>query len=322
MRSKSSKSAAGRQARNKSRKSPDILPPALTALEEDIFGAPDLLPCEDPSLYERLVAGISKAVAPADAVELIWVRDIVYITWEMQRLRTYKARRLSEIYVGLVKKKLTPEIGSLEAGEAVEAWLEARGSGALQSPEEAFADLGLDWSGIAAEAYFQSVGLFERLDNAIAALDLRRSILFREMERRRDILARRMRDSVRDIEAASVEVMDARVIRVEHPASDAQDNVSPSGGSPDEKAEQPDGAGRDEVRTTRGSDFDAGARKVKGNRKRRPPPDGAVHAAPASLPGLFDGDDEGSDPSAASGEAPSSDAPGVGELPTAPKPSS
>lgn len=325
MRSKSSKSPSGRQARTKSRRQPEILPPALAALEEDLFGPPDLLPSEDRDQYERLLAGVSAAVAPEDDVERIWVRDAVDITWEIQRLKTYKTRRLFDNYVDLVEKKLVPEMGSLDARDAARAWRAAQGSEALQSPEKVFADLELDWKGVAAAAYVQSIGLFERFDAAITSLEFRRSVLFRDMEKRREAFARRTRESIRDLEGDCVDVMPVGVILAEpspSPSSQSDTSVSSSGSSSKQKERGRKGgvSKTEENRSGGGGSDDEGDARGNGNAngKRHSRPKGRMKVVPVSHPGLFDREGTGSAASGVSDEG----SPASGRAPLSPPPAS
>src|SRR6476620_10589384 len=63
---------------------------------DGIFGAPPILPGEDASAYEVLLARVSAGVKPADIIEKIWVRDVVDLTWEIFRLRRIKAELVSQ----------------------------------------------------------------------------------------------------------------------------------------------------------------------------------------------------------------------------------
>jgi hypothetical protein len=61
------------------------------------FGvASPLLSTEETADYDELMAQITLAVQPADAVERIWVRDFAYYHWEAMRLRWLKTKYLNE----------------------------------------------------------------------------------------------------------------------------------------------------------------------------------------------------------------------------------
>src|SRR5262245_16913552 len=50
-----------------------------------------LIPTDDTSAYDTLLAGISATVRPVDLIEQAWVRDVVDLIWEALRLRRLKA---------------------------------------------------------------------------------------------------------------------------------------------------------------------------------------------------------------------------------------
>src|SRR5215210_908638 len=52
---------------------------------------PALLPGERQAEYLALVQAISAAFEPSDAVEWLWLKDVVDYTWQAQRLRRLKA---------------------------------------------------------------------------------------------------------------------------------------------------------------------------------------------------------------------------------------
>src|SRR3954470_18477484 len=52
---------------------------------------PALLPGEREAEYLALVDAVSAAFLPTDAIEWLWVKDIVDYTWQAQRLRRLKA---------------------------------------------------------------------------------------------------------------------------------------------------------------------------------------------------------------------------------------
>src|SRR3954470_23731783 len=67
-----------------------VIPPEIAAL----FEQPPLLPGEDSETYNRLLTGVAVSVAPTDVIEWLWVKDVIDLTWEMQRLRRLRAALL------------------------------------------------------------------------------------------------------------------------------------------------------------------------------------------------------------------------------------
>ena len=59
---------------------------------QSLLGPAALLEGEDPSAYDELWRRMKTAVAPADTIEEMWVRDIVDLLWETLRYRRLKAK--------------------------------------------------------------------------------------------------------------------------------------------------------------------------------------------------------------------------------------
>ena len=67
--------------------------PAASAVQKilSLFGPPPLLSTERREHFEQILAQFVTAIAPADAIVQMWVYDVAVLTWEMMRLRRYKA---------------------------------------------------------------------------------------------------------------------------------------------------------------------------------------------------------------------------------------
>jgi len=61
---------------------PTLSEPSHLPASLDFLGAAPLLPREEVSGYDTLLARISGAVKPADILEEIWVRDVVDLVWD------------------------------------------------------------------------------------------------------------------------------------------------------------------------------------------------------------------------------------------------
>jgi hypothetical protein len=55
-----------------------------------MFGDPPLLRTEDPQHYFLLLRTIAQQTAPKNAIEWLWVKDVVDLTWEIRRLRKFR----------------------------------------------------------------------------------------------------------------------------------------------------------------------------------------------------------------------------------------
>jgi len=65
-----------------------------------LLGPAWIIEGEDPATYERLLAGVAKAIGPRDLVEWLLITDIVALTWEIQR-----SRRLSNSLTALYRRE-------------------------------------------------------------------------------------------------------------------------------------------------------------------------------------------------------------------------
>src|SRR3954470_1610712 len=68
-----------------------VIPPEIA----ELFEPPPLLPGEDSGAYKRLLTGLGVSIAPADIVEWLWVKDVVDLIWEVQRLRRLRTALLA-----------------------------------------------------------------------------------------------------------------------------------------------------------------------------------------------------------------------------------
>src|SRR6516225_8268116 len=66
------------------------VPPHIQAL----FGNPPLVSTEDPNLYWDMLDRFAESIAPRNIIEWLWVKDIVDLSWEIARLRRYRAHQI------------------------------------------------------------------------------------------------------------------------------------------------------------------------------------------------------------------------------------
>jgi hypothetical protein len=64
---------------------------------------------EDAAAYEELLSGFSAAIKPTDAIEEMWIRDVVDLTWETLRMRRLKKTLLASAMLDQLKSKYEPE---------------------------------------------------------------------------------------------------------------------------------------------------------------------------------------------------------------------
>jgi hypothetical protein len=155
----------------------------ITPLTDDRKAA--LLPEEDPAEYEGLRARFVAAVEPRDAIEELWVDDVAELTYEMRRLRHIRMR-----IVALARPEALERLSAeTKPRRLAVAWSEGRDAEEYAiltqmkpTPED-----------ITAKAFELRLAAVERISGMIAQAETRRNIALREIDRRRDALAARLR---------------------------------------------------------------------------------------------------------------------------------
>jgi hypothetical protein len=195
----------------------------------EIWGPPPLLRHEDPETYEKLARQISHDAAPTDVIDWLAVKDILDLTWDIRRLRRFKAM-LIEIER---EDKLADETQDAEEAEdpeeeeadedqyadQTEVADETEDAGEAQDADETEdadeaqdANQGQDETQRVDELrsyyeteqgetrlFLENLDYWERIDNLVAAAEMRRAVVLREIERRRAGFADRLRKASNDI---------------------------------------------------------------------------------------------------------------------------
>jgi hypothetical protein len=147
----------------------------------DLFGDPPLLRGEDDSVYYTLMERFTKLVEPRDMIEWWWVKDMTDHTWEIRRLRRFKV-----LFVELQRHQALRDREMLAV---------------VQKTEFAIVpDSEQDW----ADVFMRLIDRYKSVDKLIASAELRRDHTLREIERRRENLARRLRKASNEIVGGEV----------------------------------------------------------------------------------------------------------------------
>lgn len=191
-------------------------PVALSTEDRSLLGPPPVTIFEDAEHYERLLQRLVADVKPKDVVELVWVKDVADLTWEVMRLQRAKAVAiamaqqealvwLAEVTTDSVDTRAQEMNGGVRAIAA--AYLSAELDASVVADPKAFASyramarapiqgalakLQLSEDQIGDAALVQSVGTVERLDRLILISSRRRDAVIRDLERRRSDLAARL----------------------------------------------------------------------------------------------------------------------------------
>ena len=179
-----------------------------------LFGAPPLVGGEDAAAYDGLTARIAGAVAPADVLEEMWVRDVVNLAWEALRLRRLKAQLLTSAAPEGLTGLLTPAIGAGPARRLADQWA-AGGRRAVRRVDTLLAAAGLARDAVTARTLALHIDDVERIDRMIMLAEARRAAALQEIERHRAGLAQGLRRAL-----AAEEVGDADVVE-DAPANSA-----------------------------------------------------------------------------------------------------
>ena len=197
------------------------------------FGPAPLLEGENASAYNDLSAAVFGRLKPADIIEEMWTKDVVDLIWEHQRWRRYRENYINSEVSADLAKVLNPliDLYALHPGSSFMAQCERAAAKLTNAPGE---DLVRRWAAGEADAITQvndllasakmsmdtvvartaarlleTIGGFNRL---ISSAEWRRDALLREIMRRREAFALRVRDELAGVGAPSAtKTIDAQV---------------------------------------------------------------------------------------------------------------
>lgn len=176
---------------------------------------PVLLEGEDRAEYNRLFAAVMDSVVPRDALEKLWVEDVVYLVWEARRLRILKAHLLrSSARHGLqeILGPLMREIGDTDvirslhgqfssADVLVRDWY-ANDPKARSEVDALLKKAGLSMADVMAQTLALKMDDIDQIDRMIALSEARRNGALREIDRHRSALAAQLELALAEIEDA------------------------------------------------------------------------------------------------------------------------
>ncbi len=159
------------------------------------FGPPPLIAGEDAAAYEALLARVIGAVAPADVLEEMWVRDVVDLDWEAQRLRRLQAALLTAATHEGLAVVLTPLLGLSGAHDLAAQWAAGKRR-AARRVRALLAAAGLGQDAVTAQTLAARIGDFDRIDRMIMQAESRRAAALHEIEFHRVVLAHALREAL------------------------------------------------------------------------------------------------------------------------------
>jgi hypothetical protein len=140
-------------------------------------------------------------INPRDFLEEEWVQDVFDYTWNCRRLRNLKVALLNASASCGLEKILTPLIGLADAVALAHDW-HVRDEAAIKRVDEILTSADLSMDAAMAETLALRLPEIERIDRMIADGLAGRASIFREIERYRSALARKLRQAVDQIEDA------------------------------------------------------------------------------------------------------------------------
>jgi hypothetical protein len=189
-----------------------LITPAIPPEVRALLGPPPITGDEDGEAYAQLEVGLADAIHPTDAIEWIWLKDLVDLIWDARRLRRAKAailavgraRSMQQLLAEQMRQWSDDTFNDLIAGVLLPV-LERQGVELPQELRTAITDAGVradkEAAKMAAEeaiepltieskTYQQCLPDLERLDRLITVADVRRDTVLRDLYRRREMLAR------------------------------------------------------------------------------------------------------------------------------------
>lgn len=166
-----------------------------------LLGEPALLGHDDQSAYIALEKSLIEAVKPKDAIELIFVRDVADLTWEIQRLKLARVHLIDHnLHEGLTRFLSEDLKGDVPAFLASLKW--RNGHPAVSREVRRFLkSAGITRDMIVSETIRRLMDEYEGFNIAIARLEARRNALLYEVDRHRHVLAFLLKEEIGVIEA-------------------------------------------------------------------------------------------------------------------------
>jgi hypothetical protein len=178
------------------------LTPELMAL----LGPPPLLNSYDANIFDAFYDRVRSELSPRDFVDEMWVREVVDAFWESVELRRAKVKFLrASAREGLAK--LMPILDPAPryvVRSLVENWGKREPS-VVNYIEELLEKAGLDQESIYAETLVLKLDTIERIGRLIIQAESRRNTMLREIDRRRNGAAQRLRVVAAEFEDAEFE---------------------------------------------------------------------------------------------------------------------
>jgi hypothetical protein len=144
-------------------------------------------------------------------LDKILVQDYVDGTFNVLRLRRFEASLLrATAYKGL-GETLTPLVGRSRAETLAEGWV-AKKSDIVEDVNKILTSAGLSMDTILAQTFSLKLNDIERIEHLIALGETRRNAALREIDRRRQTLAHKLRHAAQQLENDQIRLIESTSI--------------------------------------------------------------------------------------------------------------
>ena len=136
---------------------------------------------------------------PASVIEEALVRNLVDLTWEIRRFRRMQAGLMDVGSADASARVLSRFVHDVERRwELVNGWV-AGDKSAKEKVAEFLARSTLGPNAIEAQVFSGRLATFDRLDQILTRLEVRRNSVLREIDRHREVLGRWAREAMADV---------------------------------------------------------------------------------------------------------------------------
>lgn len=156
---------------------------------------------EDRVAYDNLSAEIFDDIRPKDALEFIWAREIIDLTWEILRYRRHVIALFATRASDGLSRTLSPYVRNfLKLQELVTEWAQKK-EDAVLVVDQILDHMQLGKEAIAAETFRSLLSEMETIMRLQSITEARRINIFREIDRRRESFSRQLRAAIEAREA-------------------------------------------------------------------------------------------------------------------------
>jgi hypothetical protein len=157
-----------------------------------LLGDPPVLSTEDRTSYLNLLHSVAQAVEPKNPIEWTWAKDIVDLSWEIRRLRRFKAE--------LIELQRRSRLDAIEISEEPQYIAPVWPSAAQKKHEERRKTELLTERG-SAMAFLDVLTSYEKIDRLLASAETRRPVVLRDIQFYRESLAHLLQKASEIIDA-------------------------------------------------------------------------------------------------------------------------